>query len=130
MSVENLRKQRLTPNFMLSEFLHANDPIPTTWVVENLTRLAHRLQVVRDLLGKPILINSGYRTEAHNKAVGGAPQSLHLSGLAADIVIPGMAAAEVQKFLRNWSGGLGMYAHYTHIDIRPTRARWGENYHP
>jgi uncharacterized protein YcbK (DUF882 family) len=114
----------LAPHFKLCEFLHGDDPLPPAWVVNNLTRLAHRLQGIRDLLGLPVLINSGYRTAEHNRAVGGVKNSFHLKGMAADIIIPGMPAAEVQRHLRNWQGGMGSYAHFTHVDIRPYRARW------
>lgn len=126
----NSRNIQLTANFRLSEFLHGETMLPPDWILENLHRLANRLQVIRDLLGKPIIINSGYRSPTHNKRVGGALHSQHLSGMAVDIVIPGMAAAEVQKFLRHWSGGMGLYEHYTHLDIRPSRTRWGGSYRP
>lgn len=118
------RHIQLTPNFNLSEFLHGQDPLPAPWILDNLYRLANRLQVLRDLLGKPIIINSGYRSPEHNRAIGGAAHSYHLSGMAADIVVPGMTATQVQQFLKNWSGGLGSYPHFTHVDIRPNRARW------
>lgn len=130
MSSQSLREILLSPNFKLGEFLHAEDQLPTPAILENLHRLANRLQVIRDILNRPIVVNSGYRTPEHNRAVGGARQSFHLSGMAADIVVSGMPASEVQAFLKNWSGGLGMYTHYTHLDIRPARARWGENYRP
>lgn len=122
-----IRNLQLTPNFKLGEFLQAGvHEAPPQWILDNLYFLANRLQVVRDILGKPITITSGYRTSAHNKAVGGAPQSLHLSGMAADIVVPGMPAREVQKVLKNWSGGMGSYLHFTHLDCRKSKARWGE----
>lgn len=121
---DNPRMIQLTPHFKLSEFLRADDPVPAPWILDNIDRLANRLQVIRDLLGRPILINSGYRTKAHNQAVGGAPQSQHLNGMAADIVVSGMPAQAVQAFLKNWSGGMGCYTHYTHLDIRPQQARW------
>lgn len=120
----NPRNVWLAPNFRLSEFLHADDPVPPPWILDNLARLANRLQVVRDLLGKPVIINSGYRTPAHNQKVGGAPNSMHLQGMAADFVVAGTPAAEVQKFLKNWTGGMGCYTHFTHLDIRPSYARW------
>lgn len=124
--MSDFRTLQLTPHFRLGEFLHGDDPMPPPWILENITRLAHRLQVVRDLFGKPVLVNSGYRTRAHNARVGGASQSLHLSGMAADIVVTGVPAHEVQRVLKNWSGGLGLYSHYTHVDIRSDRARWGD----
>lgn len=119
-----LKNIQLTPNFNLSEFLRQEDPFPPPWIMDNLYRLANRLQVIRDVLGKPITVNSGYRTREHNHTVGGVSHSMHLSGMAADIVVVGMPAAEVQRFLRQWSGGMGCYAQYTHLDIRPNRARW------
>ena len=117
---------QLTTNFRLSEFLHGVQAIPAPWILDNLAQLANRLQVIRDLLGKPIIINSGYRSPQHNTAIGGTSNSFHMKGMAADIVIPGLTAHAVQQFLKNWSGGLGSYAHFTHVDIRPNRARWSE----
>lgn len=118
------RAIQLTPNFKLSEFLRAEDPMPAPWILDNIYRLANRLQVIRDLIGKPILINSGYRSPAHNQAVGGASQSQHLNGMAVDIIVTGMPAKELQSLLKNWSGGMGCYQHYTHLDIRHQKARW------
>jgi uncharacterized protein YcbK (DUF882 family) len=115
---------RLTPHFLLSEFLHDNTEIPPPWILENLYQLANRLQAVRDMLNRPIVITSGYRSPQHNQQVGGVSHSLHLSGLAADIVIPGLPAPEVQDILKHWSGGLGIYPTHTHLDIRPTPTRW------
>lgn len=117
---------QLTPNFKLGEFLHGAS-IPSSDILENLKQLANRLQVIRDLLNKPIIINSGYRSAQHNMEVGGASNSYHLRGMAADIVVPGMTAPQVQAFLKNWSGGLGAYQYFTHVDIRPTRARWKQS---
>ncbi len=122
MSIE--RNILLTPNFRLAEFLHKDSPLPPLPVLENLYRVANRLQVIRDLLGKPITITSGWRTLEHNKAVGGAPNSMHLSGMAVDIVISGMTPKQVQDYLKNWNGGLGYGSTFTHLDIRPTKTRW------
>ena len=47
-------------------------------------QIVHRLQVVRDILGVKITINSGCRCKGHNYAVGGKPASLHLEGMAID----------------------------------------------
>ena len=123
-SGNNPRSVKLTPDFWLGEFIMEADPMPAPWVLDNLYRLAHRLQVVRDLLNRPVTVHSGYRTLLHNREVGGYPNSYHLSGMAADIVVEGMAASDVQLFLKNWQGGLGSYPEFTHLDIRPYRARW------
>lgn len=116
--------KQLTPNFNLKEFLKPGHKLPGEVYLNNITNLAHRLQVVRDIIGKPIKITSGYRTISHNQSVGGAPNSYHLYGMAADIVVDGLSARELQKLLKNWSGGMGCYDTFTHLDIRENEARW------
>lgn len=54
-----------------------------------------RLQMLRNLYRKPMIITSGYRDVEHNRAVGGAPNSLHTKGLAADILVAGKDAYEL-----------------------------------
>jgi len=54
----------------------------------HLEALATGMEAVRALLGHPIHINSGYRSPALNKAVGGVPNSAHMSGYAADFICP------------------------------------------
>ena len=56
--------------------------------------LLNMLEVARKNYGKPIVINSGYRTEAHNEKVGGTSKSSHLKGLAADIA----CSASLERF--------------------------------
>lgn len=51
----------------------------------NLEILSETLSLIREAFGKPIIINSGYRCPTLNKAVGGHPQSAHMTGRAADI---------------------------------------------
>lgn len=116
---------QLTTNFHLSEFLCPGaEKVISAPVIENLRKLANKLEEARKLLGnRPITITSGYRTPAHNKAVGGASKSQHLYGTAADIVVSGLKASEVQKILKDWNGGLGSYAGFTHLDISVKR-RW------
>ncbi|AJD82866.1 endolysin [Achromobacter phage 83-24] len=86
----------LTPHFTLEELIHSDTAvargiknIPTEAEQANLLRLAQTLEEVRNVLGgKPIIISSGYRGEALNKAVGGVPDSAHRLGLAADFICP------------------------------------------
>ena len=62
------------------------DNTPTPGAVENLNRLMEQtLDPLREAWGKPIYVNSGYRSAAVNKAVGGVATSHHLKGMAADI---------------------------------------------
>lgn len=63
-----------------------NTPPPELW--DNLRRLAEGLDAVRELLGHPLKITSGYRCPALNRAVGGVEHSQHCQGLAADFVCP------------------------------------------
>lgn len=87
------------------------------------------LEVIRAHYNKPIIINSGYRCEKHNKEVGGAKNSQHLYGDAVDIRIQGGADYdEVAKWLRDeiltdW-GGLGIAKNYIHIDLRDEKTTW------
>lgn len=116
----------LTPNFKLGEFLKEGTPIPPPWIIENLMLLAQRLQVIRDFYNLPITITSGYRTPAHNAKVGGHPRSYHIRGMAADIVIRGVTPRQLQKDFANWSGGMGCYDTFTHLDIQKTKKKWGQ----
>lgn len=118
---------QLTPHFHLAEFLCPGvtvDNVPSE-IRERLVGLAHRLQAVRDCLGgKPMTITSGYRTVAHNRLVGGVANSIHLTGAAADIVVSGLSPDKVQHALKHWTGGMGCYASFTHLDCG-TKRRWG-----
>lgn len=83
----------LTTNFTLEELTKSAtaarlgiDNTPNKQATEGLKRLcADILQPIRDKYGKPIIVTSGYRCEALNKAVGGARHSQHMRGEAADI---------------------------------------------
>lgn len=80
--------------------------------------------------GRAVTVTSGVRCDFHNKAVGGASNSRHLSknADAADIVVDSVAPSVVHEYLRNeYTGryGLGKYNSFTHIDVRPgPAARW------
>jgi uncharacterized protein YcbK (DUF882 family) len=76
------------------------------------------LQTIRDHVGKPIRVNSAFRSPAHNKAIGGASNSLHTLGLAADVVIDGMTPIEVASLANDMGlGGIKAYPTFTHIDV-------------
>ncbi len=122
---DNDLRQKLTPNFLLLEFVNPDSIDELTEVIYlQIQFMANRLQVVRDVLEMPIKITSGWRTRQHNKRVGGAPHSYHVKGMAADIVVVGMTAKKVQTFLKHWSGGMGCYDTFTHLDTRSNKARW------
>lgn len=95
--------------FKLSEFINSTtanrlgiDNMPSFEVVDNLNRLADYLDVIREKVGKPILISSGFRCPVLNKAVGGVTNSQHQKGLAADLVCADMESLE--KVLRETGG--------------------------
>lgn len=71
------------------------DNLPEGVALENLSRLAEKLEEVRKVIGKPIMINSAYRSPEVNSAVGGVKTSQHCLGCAADIRIPNMTPDEV-----------------------------------
>jgi zinc D-Ala-D-Ala carboxypeptidase len=98
---------RLTENFTLEEFLtsqtatraHRIVEAPPA-VVENLTRLAAELlEPVRAALG-PVFISSGYRPAWLNDMIGGAPNSQHMTGCAADINVSGLSPLELAQKIR------------------------------
>ena len=122
---------RLTKNFSLAEFA-TNDgtPVPANLLC-NVQELAEQLQVLRDHVGKSIIINSGYRHPAYNKRIGGSPNSQHLLAKAADIRIAGytpkQVAAIVEKLIGEGKmkiGGIGVYPTFVHLDTRDKKARW------
>ncbi len=122
---------KLTNNFNLSEFkCHDGTDVPEH-LLPNVMELAKNLQVLRNHFGKPIHINSAYRTVDYNKKIGGATKSQHLIGKAADIRINGIAPKEVADAIEQLisegkmkQGGLGRYNSFTHYDIRGVRSRW------
>ena len=78
----------LTSHFTLSELTKTSTGLcnkPSPSAACNLVRLAEVLEHVRYLFGRPIVVNSAYRSQAVNAAVGGASNSFHLKGCAADI---------------------------------------------
>lgn len=89
------------------------------------TELVEYLQKIRTHFGNPIIINSGYRCSAHNKSVGGAKNSYHVKGQAADIVVKDIAPSEVAKYAESIGIlGIGLYDNFVHIDTRTTKSFW------
>jgi hypothetical protein len=92
------------------------------------TEAMDKLQSLRNRLGKPLIVRSGYRSPSHNRAVGGAPASKHMLGTAFDIAMSNhdpvafTEAARAVGFL-----GFGTYPRsgFMHIDLGPARS-WGE----
>ena len=106
MTEVSINKQaRLSEHFTLAELCKTSvktedGTIPSRVYIENLKRLCGWLEMLRDEWNRrygegdePIIINSGYRSEAVNKAVGGVKGSNHLTGCAADIRVAGLEQA-------------------------------------
>lgn len=69
---------------------------PNEDVIENLRKLCAKvLEPLRMSLGTPVIVSSGYRSPEINKMIGGSPTSQHMTGQAADIIVPGLTAQEL-----------------------------------
>jgi hypothetical protein len=98
----------LSHNFTLAELTVSEigarngwDNTPNASEIANLVRLAEMLEQVRELLGKPILVNSAFRSKQVNDGVGSRDTSQHRIGCAADIRVPGMNPDEVCRAIIN-----------------------------
>lgn len=116
-------------HFTWGEFTKNLTRVPQTErVVDAIIKLAYYLEDVRVLFdNSAITINSAYRPHLINVKVGGASNSQHLYGNAADIVVSGIRPHEVYARLHSWhgsKGGLASSSSFTHIDLRGYRARW------
>jgi len=99
---------QLSKNFWLSEFTKSQTAtrlglinMPNSAEIAALRQLSERvLQPIRDHFGKPVVINSGYRSAVVNQRIGGAASSQHTRGEAADIEIPGISNFELADWIR------------------------------
>lgn len=118
-------------HFKLSEF-NSNDGVVVPKMYRgNIQQLMNQLEVLREELGTPIFINSGYRSPAHNRSVGGVRNSYHTVGKAADIRTflhsPSQIKATIERLIASGKmkqGGIGLYPTFVHYDIRGTKSRW------
>jgi hypothetical protein len=143
---------QLTPRFYLEEFAcHDGTPYPVDrpddevpgkdWGETRLGPLLETLEAIREAVGKPVRINSGFRTVEYDTrlwdrsvATGGghrdkAPPALsqHPKGRAADISVGSLTAAQLRDLIGGLYragklphlGGLGVYPSFVHVDVRP-----------
>ena len=92
----------MTPHFTLAELTHTDhrslDNTPNEAERANLVRLAEFLELVKAALGgKPVMVNSAFRSKAVNDAVGSKDTSQHRLGCAADLRVPGMTPDAVVR---------------------------------
>jgi hypothetical protein len=117
---------QLSEHFSLEELTHTDhrefDNTPNASELANLTRLAAFLETVKEVIGgKPIMVNSAFRSKQVNDAVGSKDSSQHRLGCAADIRVPGMTPDEVVKTLI--AAGIGYdqvireFDRWTHISV-------------
>ena len=116
----------LSPHFTLAELTRTDhrtlDNTPDPIALANLQRLAEFLERVREVLGgKPVMVNSAFRSKAVNDAVGSSDRSQHRLGLAADFRVPGMSPQEVVGAIVDsgipYDQVIKEYDSWTHISI-------------
>lgn len=112
---------KLSANFTVKEF---RSPDSNTVMID--LDNVKQLQKIRSHFKKSVTITSGYRTEAHNKKVGGAAKSYHMTGQAADIVIKGVDPLKVYLYADSINVNCVIYyplKKFCHIDTRPGKYR-------
>ena len=116
----------MTEHFSLEELTHTDhrelDNTPNEAELANIKRLAEFLEQVKIVLGgKPIMVNSAFRSKAVNDAVGSKDSSQHRVGCAADLRVPGMTPDEVVKAVIASNLGYDQvireFDRWTHISI-------------
>lgn len=105
------RDFRLSRNFKLHEFA-CKDGTDTVLIHP---ALIVAMQRIRDEIGQPLTINSGFRTVAHNDAIGGAPKSFHLYGMAVDL--SGVEPDRIFKVASKLGYTARKYSTFCHVDI-------------
>ena len=107
-------RKQLSTDFHSDEFFSDNDPAQEGFVHAALIGL---LQHIRHTIGKPIIINSGYRSPEHNKTVSKATHSTHIYGMGADIRTNDPKDLElIEQIAKPLAGGVKRYARHVHVD--------------
>jgi hypothetical protein len=122
----------MTPHFTLAELTATShrqfDNTPNEKELANLQKLAEFLEQVKTLLdGKPIMINSAFRSKQVNDSVGSKDTSQHRLGYAADFKVPGMTPDEVVRAIiasdLQFDQIIREFDAWTHISISPSPRR-------
>lgn len=120
----------LTDHFTLEEMTFSAtaarkgiDNTPTPEIIEALRNTAQGLERIRGLVGRPVHVNSGYRSPKVNAAVGGQPDGQHTKGEAADITCKGIAPRELALQIAEDRVNLGVdqvileYGQWVHVSF-------------
>ena len=125
----------MTLNFKLSELIksdtaakHNINNMPDINSLDCMLELIYYvLQPLREKLGKPVIVTSGYRNSEVNNLVGGAKNSQHTKGQAADITVNGMTAASLFEFIKNsgieYDQCLNEYDSWVHVSYNKGKNR-------
>ena len=119
---------KLSDNFNVSEFACRGGNCCSTVQIDD--KLVEYVQKIRSHFGVPVTVNSGYRCPTHNKRIGGATNSYHARGMAADISVKGIAPKEVAKYAESIGiKGIGLYetdrdGYFVHVDSRENKSFW------
>jgi hypothetical protein len=101
------------------------DPPRSLW--PSLLAVTRVADEARHRLGKPLRINSAYRNAAYNRAIGGAPASIHMRGGALDLSGSPVTLRRILREMRDeglFKGGIGRYPTFTHVDVRGKNVDW------
>ena len=115
---------KLTKHFKVKEFA-CKDGSPVVFIDDYLYTV---LDILRNKLGKPVIITSGYRTPEWNAKCDGAKYSYHMRGMAADIRADGISAKELANKLNEIvpdKCGIIVYKSWVHFDVRTSKYRKG-----
>ena len=118
------RNEQIGKHFKVREFA-CKDGSPVVFIDDYLVTI---LDILRNKLGKPVIITSGYRTPEWNAKCGGAKYSYHMRGMAADIRVDGMSAKELANKLNAIvpdECGIIVYRRWVHFDVRSGKYRKG-----
>lgn len=117
-------EHKISNNFKVKEF-RCKDGSDTILIDTDFVQ--NYLQKIRNHFCTACTINSGYRTGAYNKKVGGAANSYHMKGQAFDIVVSGHTPAEVAKYAQTLGiKGIIQYNTFVHVDSRNVKY-WARN---
>lgn len=109
-------EKNISPNFKIKEFKCKDG---SDEILLDSSFVINKLQAIRTHFGKPITINSAYRTISYNKKIGGAKNSYHTKGMAFDIVVKDIPLDEVCKFAQSIGiKGIIRYNTFVHVDAR------------